>query len=126
MRPHQHELEGIRPVLGASSTPHQFAIFQALVHSNLQAWILLAAIEDDFDERRGQKLRASKKLPPLVNYGSHDVQRNCGDDCAICLEDFQDGQRCQVLCECKHTFHSECIDRWLQKKLTCPICRSCI
>ncbi|CAL0328890.1 unnamed protein product [Lupinus luteus] len=87
------------------------------------AWIMMAAFEEDFDEKRGQKLRALKKLPQLVNYRSHDdVEGNC-DECTICLQDFQVGQFCQVLPVCSHSFHSDCIDQWLQKKLTCPICR---
>ncbi|QHO00805.1 RING-H2 finger protein [Arachis hypogaea] len=65
------------------------------------------------------------KLPPLVTYESQDMQKSCSD-CAICMESFQDGQSCQVFPECKHMFHSDCMDRWLQKKSTCPICRSCI
>ncbi|KAF1899509.1 hypothetical protein Lal_00019637 [Lupinus albus] len=77
MRPqhHQHDdpEEGTRP-------HSQVAIFQTFVQSNLQAWIMMAAFEEDFDEKRGQKLRASKKLPQLVNYRSHDdVQGNCDE-----------------------------------------------
>ncbi|KAK7257214.1 hypothetical protein RIF29_31018 [Crotalaria pallida] len=120
MRPpqqHQHDPE--------EGTYSQVAIFQSFAQSNLRAWILVAAFEEeeDSDEKRGQKLRASKKLPQLVNYGSHhDAQGNC-DECAICLEDFKAGQFCQVFPVCRHSFHSDCIDQWLQKKLTCPICR---
>lgn len=101
-------------------------VFHALVLNNLRAWTMVDAFhEGDFDEKRGQKLRALKKLPPLVNFGRHDVVRSC-NECAICLEDFQVGQFCQVFPMCKHIFHSDCIDRWLQKKSTCPICRKCI
>lgn len=107
---------------------HRLTIFHALVLSNLQDWLMVATFEEgDFDEKRGQKLRASKKLPPLVNYGSHggDCVRSCSE-CVICLEDFQVGEYCQVFPVCKHIFHSDCIDNWLQKKSTCPICRRSI
>lgn len=112
-------------------------IFHTIVFSNLQAWTMLAGIEEEqeqednyYDEKRGPKLRASKKLPPLINYegiGKHDheLRRSC-DECAICLEDFQVGQLCQVFPVCGHIFHSECIDHWLERKLTCPICRNCL
>ncbi|MED6200858.1 hypothetical protein PIB30_089384, partial [Stylosanthes scabra] len=98
--------------LGSSSPPpHQLDIFHALVQSTLQAWILFATLEDeDFDERRGQKLRDSRKLPPLVTYESQDMQGNNYSDCAICMENFQDGQSCQIFPECKHMFHSDCMD----------------
>ncbi|KAK7272529.1 hypothetical protein RJT34_29185 [Clitoria ternatea] len=120
--PNEHDLEeGISHLDYDPS--HQVALFHALAHSSLQAWALVTAFEGVFEDKMGAKLRDSKKLPPLVNYGMHGVTRNCGGDCAICLEEFQVGQFCQVFPMCQHIFHSHCIDRWLQKKLTCPICR---
>lgn len=129
MRPIEHDIEeGITHLAnyGDSVPSHHVTIFHALVHSNLHAWTLVTAFEGVFYEKRGQRLRASKKLPPLVNYGKHGVTRSCGEECAICMEEFKVSQLCQVFPECKHIFHSDCIDHWLQKKLTCPICRSCI
>ena len=64
-------------------------------------------------------------LPPLVNYGMHGGAISCGE-CAICLEEFQPNELCQVFPVCKHIFHSDCINHWLQRKLNCPMCRSCI
>lgn len=121
----------------SSSSSHHVAIFQALVHSNLQAWLMVGALMEESssesvvvveEEKRGERLRVSKKLPPLVKYGSqqdHHVIRNCGreEDCAICLEDFKVGEWCQVFPACNHVFHSDCIDCWLAGKLTCPTCR---
>lgn len=40
--------------------------------------------------------------------------------CAICMEDSENN----VKLECKHSFCTECIQKWLLKKSdTCPICR---
>ncbi|KAJ3035981.1 hypothetical protein HDV00_003275 [Rhizophlyctis rosea] len=51
--------------------------------------------------------------------GGRDVQTKC----AICLEDFQNGDEVRILL-CKHEFHVACVDRWLTKrKRTCPICK---
>ncbi|KHN24809.1 putative RING-H2 finger protein ATL19 [Glycine soja] len=127
MRPIEHDIEEGNTNThlanyGETEPSHHFTIFHALVHP----WALVAAFEGAFNEKRGQRLRASKKLPPLVNYGKHGVTRSCGEECAICMEEFKVSQLCQVFPECKHIFHSDCIDHWLQKKLTCPICRSCI
>lgn len=137
MRPNINELhdleQGIQLAYDGDNSlgsSQRVTIFHALVLSNLQAWTMVASLEEgsDYDEKRGQRLRASKKLPPLVNYGNNgcDLKRSCSDECAICLEDFQDGQFCQVFPICKHIFHSNCIDKWLMKKSTCPCCRSCI
>jgi hypothetical protein len=41
--------------------------------------------------------------------------------CAICNED-QDSTT--ISSPCKHQFHKKCIHQWLEKSLTCPICRN--
>lgn len=43
-----------------------------------------------------------------------------GDPCAICQETMCDGEEVRRM-PCAHIFHSECIARWLQVKLTCPL-----
>ncbi|KZT38871.1 hypothetical protein SISSUDRAFT_1061592 [Sistotremastrum suecicum HHB10207 ss-3] len=45
-------------------------------------------------------------------------------ECAICLSDFQKGDRVRVL-PCNHIFHMEEIDEWLvQQKKVCPVCKA--
>lgn len=41
--------------------------------------------------------------------------------CAICLSELADGVRVRRL-RCSHGFHSSCVDVWLQKRSTCPLC----
>ncbi|KAF8729572.1 hypothetical protein HU200_017516 [Digitaria exilis] len=47
-----------------------------------------------------------------------------GGECAVCLEAFQDGDRCRALPGCEHRFHAQCVDPWLRKSRVCPFCRA--
>lgn len=43
-------------------------------------------------------------------------------ECHICMSDYETGERLRIL-PCFHEFHTNCIDRWLVEKNTCPVCR---
>lgn len=42
----------------------------------------------------------------------------------MCLGDYQINEKLQQLPVCGHTFHMECIDKWLANNTTCPLCRT--
>ncbi|KAL3839903.1 hypothetical protein ACJIZ3_024494 [Penstemon smallii] len=46
-----------------------------------------------------------------------------GLECAVCLAKFEDIEILRLLPKCKHAFHIDCIDLWLEKHSTCPLCR---
>lgn len=46
--------------------------------------------------------------------------KNTEENCAICQSDL--GNRAKRLPTCEHCYHGECIDQWLKKKRTCPVC----
>jgi hypothetical protein len=41
-------------------------------------------------------------------------------NCSICQEELTRGTRLRA---CRHTFHEQCIDQWLQLNTRCPVCR---
>ena len=43
-------------------------------------------------------------------------------ECPICLMSFEKSQSVKIL-DCKHCFHSKCLDLWLEKQRTCPYCK---
>ncbi|KAK7282985.1 hypothetical protein RIF29_12152 [Crotalaria pallida] len=46
-----------------------------------------------------------------------------GLECTVCLSKFEDTEILRLLPKCKHAFHMNCIDKWLESHSTCPLCR---
>ncbi|CAN6194946.1 unnamed protein product [Urochloa humidicola] len=67
---------------------------------------------------------------PAFAYNRQSVQRkvmDAGEEeaaCSVCLGAFESGEIVKLLPVCLHLYHAECIDPWLRKHSTCPVCRS--
>ncbi|XP_077197043.1 RING finger protein 148 [Paroedura picta] len=44
------------------------------------------------------------------------------ESCAVCLETYKPKDVARVL-RCRHLFHQACVDPWLLKNQTCPVCK---
>ncbi|GCB65750.1 hypothetical protein scyTo_0011910 [Scyliorhinus torazame] len=44
------------------------------------------------------------------------------DHCAVCIEGYKSKDVVRIL-PCKHVFHKQCVDPWLNEHCTCPICK---
>jgi len=47
---------------------------------------------------------------------------NDENKCMICMEHFADGDVLRTL-PCLHRYHKQCVDTWLHRSSTCPICK---
>lgn len=55
--------------------------------------------------------------------GETDALCAVGDaSCSVCLYTFEEGEMLRRLA-CGHSYHSECLDRWLLTNASCPRCR---
>ncbi|KAL0918544.1 hypothetical protein M5K25_010558 [Dendrobium thyrsiflorum] len=68
-----------------------------------------------------------KSLPVLLyspSAGDDDESDEC--DCAVCLNEFEDGEKIRNLPLCGHSFHIDCIDMWFSSHSNCPLCRAAV
>ncbi|OWM80836.1 RING-H2 finger protein ATL39-like [Punica granatum] len=82
--------------------------------------------EEDLDSqapvpRDGPSGMSLEELQDLPQYGySGEASRSC----AICLNGYKKGDMYRIFPVCRHIFHCQCIDTWLLRSRSCPICRS--
>ncbi|KAG0480186.1 hypothetical protein HPP92_011044 [Vanilla planifolia] len=83
--------------------------------------------EDDDDVERGLA-DSTLKSWPTVTYSEarrRDRLRAFGGCCSVCLADYGNGgEELRLMPDCGHLFHARCVDEWLRRKPTCPVCRS--
>ncbi|KAL8162883.1 hypothetical protein V2J09_014372 [Rumex salicifolius] len=78
---------------------------------------MLLALDENNHEHLGASNAQISNLPESI------VQTSSNDSCTICLEEPSIGETIRHL-PCLHKFHKECIDSWLRRKRSCPICKS--
>ncbi|XP_044954668.1 RING-H2 finger protein ATL73-like [Hordeum vulgare subsp. vulgare] len=60
---------------------------------------------------------------PTMTYSSEAFRSKDDAQCSICLGEYDEKEILRIMPTCRHNFHLSCIDIWLQKQTTCPICR---
>ena len=62
------------------------------------------------------------KLRVAIYTDFEERDKHDRDMCSVCFEKFIDSDICREL-KCKHLYHQNCIDTWLDEHITCPVCR---
>lgn len=63
-------------------------------------------------------------LKNLSSFAYENVEAT--QDCIVCLESLKEGENCRSLPKCKHIFHANCVDSWLIRVPSCPVCRQIV
>jgi hypothetical protein len=61
--------------------------------------------------------------PRSVAFPAHEAPELAEVTCAICLDDFDEGDMLNSQTKCSHRFHQDCLIMWLEHHDICPICR---
>uniref|UniRef100_A0A2P2KQB5 NEP1-interacting protein-like 1 isoform X1 n=1 Tax=Rhizophora mucronata TaxID=61149 RepID=A0A2P2KQB5_RHIMU len=94
----------------------------------------MSAVETNFEDfanifdiggAKGLPGDSVEKIPKIKITSSNNVDTS-GEkaSCSVCLQDFQLGETVRSLPHCHHMFHLPCIDKWLLRHASCPLCRS--
>ena len=66
-----------------------------------------------------------RALPEKIWRKAGDTMKK-EDSCSICFEKYITGDRIKELRKCYHSYHSKCINQWLQNEKRCPVCNDCV
>jgi len=65
-------------------------------------------------------------LPRRAFLGAKDALQGEDALCAVCQDEYAEGDELSIMPACAHTFHAACVARWLKDKPSCPVCmRDC-
>lgn len=79
---------------------------------------VLDSLLHDLSEKSGPLPASKASIDAMPRVGVTEQ----GIDCAICFDGFEVGEDAREM-PCKHMYHSDCIEKWLGVRGTCPICR---
>ena len=56
------------------------------------------------------------------------IRDRLGDaECAVCRDAFEEGDRAtRMPCSARHVFHAKCVEEWLKRDDSCPMCRAAL
>ncbi|KZT09097.1 uncharacterized protein LAESUDRAFT_537861 [Laetiporus sulphureus 93-53] len=79
------------------------------------------ATKEDIDNSGLQIIKSSE----LTRYEQDGkLASNCVERCLICLDGYEAEEELRLM-SCKHAFHKDCVDKWLQVgRNNCPACRT--
>jgi hypothetical protein len=85
-------------------------------------------LDDDFyNGRPSRHLPISKnQFQTTTEWQFYDQNIHLGQDCSICYNPYQAGQKITSL-PCRHHYHTHCVETWLtQRSDECPYCRTVV
>ncbi|GMH14922.1 hypothetical protein Nepgr_016763 [Nepenthes gracilis] len=77
----------------------------------------------DIDGAKGLPGDLVEKIPKIKITNNNVDASGEKASCSVCLQDFQIGETVRNLPHCHHMFHLPCIDKWLLRHGSCPLCR---
>ena len=98
-----------------------YNVFLLMPNGEQKTYYHPALVQKPYDSYEDLFLVYYKQFKMLIEWLFYRIQ----EDCPICLETLNWYNRCR-LAQCKHKFHKKCINKWLSKNKTCPLCRKTV
>jgi hypothetical protein len=90
---------------------------QNLLNQLLQSSSLNDVVGED------QPVPLARNILNTIPIKKYTNQTPLADPCAVCQNHYKNDDLYRTLF-CQHNFHTQCIDKWFEDHVTCPMCRS--
>lgn len=90
--------------------------------TNRHTYFMLMEDSDDDDEEGVRPASEESKMGLEVVKIEKGMVGLAGEVCAVCLDEFCVESEARKM-PCSHTYHQNCIVKWLEKSNMCPMCR---
>ena len=98
-------------------------VFAQLAMNIIERGMIREAEARSLEENNKSIVATEEQMESLGNYQRVTKEEVSEDNtCCICLAPYKQGEGKRTL-GCEHSFHKKCIDKWLKKNSTCPVCR---
>ncbi|KAL5722938.1 RING-type E3 ubiquitin transferase [Ranunculus cassubicifolius] len=105
--------------------PTMFTDYRWQVHIANSSYDRMYAAFDQVASK-GLSPDSLKKLPFHLITSENKAALDGGLCCTICLQDIEVGETVRRLQRCHHMFHLTCVDKWLVRQDSCPVCRQVV
>ncbi|GLJ55622.1 hypothetical protein SUGI_1194550 [Cryptomeria japonica] len=113
-----------------------FIIVWTFLSFIVNTWASMPVRQQSTQNSAGPQQRLPPSSSPIVNKIAVEMEMEMGvfnyrcdeegeKECVICLCEYKEDDAVVALKPCHHNFHVDCIRRWLQCKLQCPLCNAC-
>ncbi|KAH7832819.1 hypothetical protein Vadar_000249 [Vaccinium darrowii] len=107
--------------MGRAVIPVRVEFVSTCTHVRDERALVARALRASVEERERMGVAAASK-EAVRGLKRKRVVENGGESCRVCLEEFVKGEKVTFM-PCVHVFHQGCIETWLGKSHSCPICR---
>jgi hypothetical protein len=106
-------------------------ILTVLLHS-FRLQLNLSSEADGHPEDVESGVKSKSDVSQEISLGEDEVKHHSGGEieigedentCSICLVELENNTTICSIRKCNHSFHLKCVRSWLNRNLTCPICR---